>query len=102
MDFLQAYFGDLDHTPLTVASALSLHYLPTSKKWSLGFYFIVSGEISVYLLKIKVVSITSELISYHFTVFNFQIFNAARQLSHIEAAPDKSVNLAWWGLSRIT
>ena len=30
-------------------------------------YFIVSGEISVYLVKIKVVSITSELISYHFT-----------------------------------
>ena len=30
-------------------------------------YFIVSGEISVYLTKIKVVSITSELISYHFT-----------------------------------
>ena len=31
------------------------------------FYFIVSGEISVYLVKIKVISITSELISYHFT-----------------------------------
>ena len=31
------------------------------------FYFIVSGEISVYLVKIKAVSITSELISYHFT-----------------------------------
>ena len=31
------------------------------------FYFIVSGGISVYLVKIKVVSITSELISYHFT-----------------------------------
>ena len=31
------------------------------------FYFIVSGEISVYLVKIKVVSITSEMISYHFT-----------------------------------
>ena len=30
------------------------------------FYFIVSGEISVYLVKIKVESITSELISYHF------------------------------------
>ena len=30
-------------------------------------YFIVSGEISKYLVKIKVVSITSELISYHFT-----------------------------------
>ena len=32
-----------------------------------SFYFIVSGEISVYLVKIKVISITSELISYHFT-----------------------------------
>ena len=32
-----------------------------------NFYFIVSGEISVYLMKIKVVSFTSELISYHFT-----------------------------------
>ena len=31
------------------------------------FYFIVSGEISVYLVKMKVVSITSEMISYHFT-----------------------------------
>ena len=30
-------------------------------------YFIVSGEISVYLVKIKVVSITSEVISYLFT-----------------------------------
>ena len=30
-------------------------------------YFIVSSEISVYLVKIKVVSITSEMISYHFT-----------------------------------
>ena len=35
--------------------------------WNESFYFIVSGEISVYLMKIKVVSITSELISYHFT-----------------------------------
>ena len=31
-------------------------------------YFIVSGEINVYLVKIKVVSITSEMISYHFTI----------------------------------
>ena len=31
------------------------------------FYFIVRGEISVYLVKMKVVSITSEMISYHFT-----------------------------------
>ena len=30
------------------------------------FYFIVSGEISVYLVKIKVISIT-RLISYHYT-----------------------------------
>ena len=30
-------------------------------------YFIVSGVISVYLVKIEVVSITSEMISYHFT-----------------------------------
>ena len=32
-----------------------------------NIYFIVSGEISVHLVKIKVVLITSELISYHFT-----------------------------------
>ena len=31
------------------------------------YYFIVSGEISVYLVKIIEVAITSELISYHFT-----------------------------------
>ena len=31
------------------------------------FYFIVIGEISIYLVKIKVVSITIEMISYHFT-----------------------------------
>ena len=32
------------------------------------------------------------------SVFSFQIFNAARQLSHIEAAPDKSglVLLDYW------
>ena len=34
---------------------------------NITFYFNFSGEISVYLVKIKVVSITSELISYHFT-----------------------------------
>ena len=39
-----------------------------------SFYFIVSGEISVYLMKIKVVSITSELISYHFTIVNDTIY----------------------------
>ena len=33
----------------------------------LVLYFVVSGEINVYLMKIKVVSITSELILYHFT-----------------------------------
>ena len=35
--------------------------------------------------------------------FSFQVFNAARQLSHIEAAPDKSglVLLDYWvGLKR--
>ena len=38
------------------------------------FYFIVSGEISVYLVKIKVVSITSEMISYHFTIVTDTIY----------------------------
>ena len=38
------------------------------------YYFIVSGEISVYLMKIKVESITSELISYHFTIVNDTIY----------------------------
>ena len=37
------------------------------KKKKINSYFIVSGEISVYLVKIKMVSITSELRSYHFT-----------------------------------
>ena len=40
----------------------------------LTIYFIVSGEISVYLMKVKVVSITSELISYHFTIVNDTIY----------------------------
>ena len=44
-------------TPLNI-----VHHIQNKK-----IYFIVSGEISVYLVKIKVVSITSELISYHFT-----------------------------------
>ena len=35
-------------------------------------YFIVSGEISVYLMKIKVVSITSELISYYFNIVKYR------------------------------
>ena len=38
------------------------------------FYFIVSGEISVYLVKIKVISITSEMISYHFTIVTDTIY----------------------------
>ena len=42
--------------------------------WVFSHYFIVSGEISVYLMKIKVVSITSELISYHFTIVNDTIY----------------------------
>ena len=37
-------------------------------------YFIVSGEISVYLVKIKLVSITSEMISYHFTIVTDTIY----------------------------
>ena len=37
-------------------------------------YFIVSGEISVYLGKIKVVSITSELISYHYTSDSYDLY----------------------------
>ena len=37
-------------------------------------YFIVSGEISVYLVKIKVVSITSELISYHFISNGYDLY----------------------------
>ena len=39
-----------------------------------NFYFIVSGEISVYLMKIKLVSITSEMISYHFTIVTDKIY----------------------------
>ena len=37
-------------------------------------YFIVSGEINVYLVKIKVVSIASEMISYHFTIVTDTIY----------------------------
>ena len=43
------------------------HYFSSKLATDMSVYFIVSGEISVYLMKIKVVSITSELISYHFT-----------------------------------
>ena len=39
----------------------------------MGFYFIVSGEISVCLVKIKVVSVTSE-ISYNFTIVTDTIY----------------------------
>ena len=39
-----------------------------------SFYFIVSGEINVYLVKIKVVSITCEMISYHFTIVTDTIY----------------------------
>ena len=39
-----------------------------------SFYFIVSSEINVYLVKIKVVSITSEMISYHFTIVTDTIY----------------------------
>ena len=39
-----------------------------------SFYFIVSGEINVYLVKIKVVSITSEMILYHFTIVTDTIY----------------------------
>ena len=45
----------------------------------------------------------SVYISFTTVQFSFQIFNAARQLSHIEAAPDKSglVLLDYWvGLKR--
>ena len=37
-------------------------------------YFIVCGETSVYLVKIKVVSVTSELISYHFTSDRYDLY----------------------------
>ena len=37
-------------------------------------YFIVSGEISLYLVKIKEVSITSEMISYHFTSDSYDLY----------------------------
>ena len=46
-----------------------------NKRFYIHFYFIVSGEINVYLVKIKVVSITSEMISYHFTIMIRFIFS---------------------------
>ena len=45
-----------------------------NKRFYIHFYFIVSGEINVYLVKIKVVSITSEMISYHFTIVTDTIY----------------------------
>ena len=59
--------------PDKIPAILGLLYLLMSLS-----YFIVSGEISVYLVKIKVVSITSELISYHFTSnwYTIYIFTA--------------------------
>ena len=53
------------HNICMSAVAMSLRWANRGP-WA-SCYFIVSGEISVYLVKIKVVSITSELISYHFT-----------------------------------
>ena len=55
------------------------------------FYFIVSGEIRVYLVKIKAASITSEMISYHFTSdlydlycrnFFFFVFSSVLHVKH--------------------
>ena len=48
--------------------------IPISILINIFFYFIVSDEISVYLVKIKVVSITSEMISYHFTIVTDTIY----------------------------
>ena len=42
-------------------------YVPAHMHMCVCIYSIVSSEISVYLKKIKVVSITSELILYYFT-----------------------------------
>ena len=39
-----------------------------------AIYFIVNGEVSVHLVKIKVVSVTSELISYHFTSDRYDLY----------------------------
>ena len=40
----------------------------------MSIYFIVSGQISVYLVKIKEISITSEMISYHFTSDRYDLY----------------------------
>ena len=48
--------------------------LSEERDGSMIFYFIVSGEINVYLVKIKVVSISSEMISYHFTIVTDTIY----------------------------
>ena len=52
------------------STAKTIHFLSAK----ISIYFIVSGEISVYLVKIKVVSITSEMISYHFTIVTDTIY----------------------------
>ena len=44
-----------------------LIFFTAQRSENIRFFFIVSGEISVYLVKIKEVSISSEMISYHFT-----------------------------------
>ena len=40
MTFLHTNCGDPDQTPITAASALGLHRLPTSKQWSLCWYWL--------------------------------------------------------------
>ena len=56
------------------------------------------------ILKLKAESVPNvKVVSANAVQFSFQMFNAARQLSHIEAAPDKSglVLLEYWvGLKR--
>ena len=38
--FLQANYGDPDQTPLSAASVLGLHCLPTSRNWILDLYWL--------------------------------------------------------------
>ena len=49
-------------------------HFESRRSLNIALDFIVSGEISVYLTKIKVISITSDLISYHFTIVNDTIY----------------------------
>ena len=58
----------------TDGSLCGQDYIKVYYMCNMYIYFIVSGEISVYLMKIKVVSTTSELISYHFTIVNDTIY----------------------------